>query len=163
MLHLFRVDRYVASVLEVDRYVTSIQRVLDWAQLILHLSRWAAVAGLQVLLPSASNILSKYLRFVWGSHFCFHCQVSLLYCQVLSCEVTLVAVSKYLLGSASWFLLKELLLSVKPVSSSSYLPSHFNFHLRLYKCWGLINEVPTGLGEKLEIHNSANTNYSWLN
>ena len=112
---------------------TCLLLVLDWAQLILHLSRWAAVAG---------------LRFVWGSHFLFHCQVSLLYCQVLSCEVTLVAVSKYLLGSASWFLLKELLLSVKPVSSSSYLPSHFSFHLRLYKCWGLINKIPTGWGEK---------------
>ena len=50
---------------------TCLLLVLDWAQLILHLSRWAAVAGLQVLLPSASNILSKYLRFVWGSHFLF--------------------------------------------------------------------------------------------
>ena len=82
------------------------------------------------------------------SLFVFTAKCHLLYCQVLSCEVTLVAVSKYLLGSASWFLLKELLLSVKPVSSSSYLPSHFSFHLRLYKCWGLINKIPTGWGEK---------------
>ena len=104
---------------------TCLLLVLDWAQLILHLSRWAAVAGL----PSCLRML-----FVLSEYF--------------PCEVTLVAVSKYLLGSVSWFLLKGLLLSVKPVSSSSWLPSHFNFHLRLYKCWGLINKIPTGLGEK---------------
>ena len=95
--------------------------------------------------------------------FCFTAKCHLLYCQVLSCEVTSVTVSKYLLGSASWFLLEELLLSVKPVSSSSWLPSHFNFHLRLYKCWGLINKIPTGWGERQGIHKSANTNSSWLN
>ena len=57
------------------------------------------------LLPSASNVLSKYLRFVWGkSLFVFTAKCHLLYCEVLSCEITLVTVSKYLLGSASWFL-----------------------------------------------------------
>ena len=131
--------------------------VLDWAQLILHLSRWAAVAGLKVLLPITSNVLSKFLWFVWGSHFCFHCQVSLI---VLSSTFSLFP-------SISWvcFLIsfKELLLSVKPVSSSSYLPPHFNFHSRLYKCWGLINKRPTGWGEKQGIHKSANTISSWLN
>ena len=60
---------------------TCLLLVLDWAQLILHLSRWAAVAGLQVLLPSASNVLSKYLRFVWGSHFLFSLP-SVTYCTV---------------------------------------------------------------------------------
>ena len=57
---------------------TCLLLVLDWAQLILHLSRWAAVAGLQVLLPSASNVLSKYLWSVWGSHFSCLSVVSLL-------------------------------------------------------------------------------------
>ena len=57
---------------------TCLLLVLDWAQLILHLSRWAAVAGLQVLLPSASNVLSKYLWSVWGSHFLCLSVVSLL-------------------------------------------------------------------------------------
>ena len=106
---------------------TCLLLVLDWAQLILHLSRWAAVAGLQVMLPSASNILSKYLRFVWGSHFLFSLP-----------SVTIVLSSTFLWSHFSYcfqvspgvcFLIsfKELLLSVKPVSSSSYLPSHFNF------------------------------------
>ena len=38
------------------------------------------------------------------SLFVFTAKCHLLYCEVLSCEVTLVTVSKYLLGSASWFL-----------------------------------------------------------
>ena len=28
------------------------------------------------MLPSASDVLSEYLQFVWGSHFCIYCQVS---------------------------------------------------------------------------------------
>ena len=38
---------------------------------------------LQVLLPSASNVLSEYLRSVWGSHFCILLsRVSWCTCQV---------------------------------------------------------------------------------
>ena len=90
---------------------TCLLLVLDWAQLILHLSRWAAVAGLQVLLPSTSNVLSKYLRFVWGkSLFVFTAKCHLLYCQVL-----LACLVKLLFPSISWGLLPNFFQGVTSV------------------------------------------------
>ena len=109
------------------------------------------------------QVLPMYCQSTFDSSgevtFCFHCQVSLI---VLSSTLLWSHFSYcFQVSPGVCFLIsfKELLLSVKPVSSSSCLPSHFNFHSRLYKCWGLINKRPTGWGEKQGIHKSANTKF----
>ena len=82
---------------------------------------------------------------VWGSLFVVHCQVSLV---VLSSTLLWSHFSHCFQVSPGVCFLSSswgVTFVCQPASSSSWLPSHFNFHLRLYKCWGLISRVPTGL------------------
>ena len=104
------------------------------------------VGCLQICCQSTNILLRELYLFSWlvsksASWGCFTCLLSL-----FPSTFTWGSFTCLLSLFPSIFYLGEFhLFAVKPVSSFFCLLSHFTFHLRLYKCLGLVCRVPTGL------------------